>query len=266
MRTRSETARRPFTLLAIASIVILLSVEASAQPDPMNIPDPPDACRNDVFGGLNTSHGNVEAIALLLGTDLCAVRKLNRARLEADLAVVHASEGTGRILESLEIEGFLDRQFAKGWRAVFRATGQADDRAGLDSRFLAGPGIGIDRFRALSSISLDSGVVWIVESKQGRSTEQFPELWIKLESHRNLGKTAVYHQKLDGSGNLNQVGEYRLSWENDVLLHLTKKLSLKVGADLNWDTRPAQHFKEFDASTHTLFVYSPGRTAGAAPR
>lgn len=225
---------------------------------------PPEAvlgsrpCLTDVHAGVNSSHGQADALGILLGGDYCRQVRNGIWKGDADLQILKTSDDPGR--QRLEIEAVRERTFRR-W--VFSTFGSGKhERSGRQTRFLAGGGVGQQRRFELRSaethLGLHVGAAFTLEDAENVSRRTFPEAWVKSDLTAVLTPETSLTQVVQGFASLTEAGDYRFDVETDLRFQVTTRFSVKSGFEVRWDARPAAGHEKLNASTHTMLVFSWG--------
>jgi len=254
---KSTMQKRIFGALVI---VCVLAVPAGAQETPDD-----DAssrpCERNAHAGFNANHGNSDTLALLLGADVC--REWKGGRWSADLdANVHRTEGSAAS-ERVDLYLFRERHFQRDWVVSVFGTGEVDRARKLDSRLLAGAGVGKLRqfkWRKGAHAGLHAGVAYTVTDEERGREHGFPEAWSKVDVSAKLTDDLIMTSAFHVFSNLEDAQDVRMDAETDFSIRIHRRISLRTGVSLNYDHRPAQGAEEFDLATHTLLAFSWGES------
>ena len=219
-------------------------------------------CEKSLHLGFNSTQGNSDTLALLLGGNYCRPRPKGRWEIDLDANVLRSS---GRAeTEHVELEGVDEFHFGRDWVLSVFGTAAADHAGGVDSRFLAGSGIGKQReikWRSKQmSAGLHAGFAYTIADHADGTEESFPEAWLKTQLAVPFTDHASVKSVFLAFMNVGETDDYRLDLETDFNLVLTKRFSVRTGFEVRWDERPAATAEELDASTHTMMVISWGGT------
>jgi putative salt-induced outer membrane protein YdiY len=243
---------------------LLLSFALAASASAQETPDDDASqrpCDNRAQFGFNSSQGNSETLAALVGADLC--RQWKGGRWSADFdASVHRSDDVSAA-ERADLYLFRERQFRSAWVASLFGTAEVDRARGLDSRFMLGTGVGkLRQFKWRNGIhaGLHAGLGYTVTDERGGDEHAFPEAWSKLDLSARLTDDVTIVSAFHTFTNLEAANDTRVDAEANLALQITQRISLHTGVTLNYDYRPAEGADRFDLLTHTLLAFTWGKS------
>lgn len=250
--------------VVLAVALISLVVEAQEPSAPERMPDDvlSGECLHKVHFGLNSSHGNVEALSLATGIDLCHDNGKRRWQLLTDVNLIRQLEsGSTSLVERFETDGGFRSRIGEHWHWAVIFTGQVDNRNGIDARVYGGPGVGLERTPKWGRATLESGLVQTWEDAEGRGSSSFTEIWVRSTLAWRITKEIALMEKLDIFGRVDELSDYRVDSETGLAFRVSDRLAVRFMAELKWDYIPPPSNDKFDASIQTLLAYTWGKAA-----
>lgn len=252
----SSMMRGRFLNTLLLALLFTASAAAQQTPDDAAGGRP---CEKTAHAGFNATHGNADTLALLLGADFC--REWKGGRWSADLdANLHRTEGSAAS-ERVDLYLFRERHFQRDWVVSFFGTGEVDRARKLDSRLLAGAGVGKLRqfkWRKGGHAGLHAGVAYTMTDEEHGREHGFPEAWSKVDFSAKLTEDLTMNSAFHVFSNLEDAQDVRMDSETNFAIRIHRRISLRTGMTINYDFRPAEQADELDLATHTLLAFSWG--------
>lgn len=249
--------------LNVLLLSFALAATAAAQEETPDDDASERSCDNAAHLGFNASQGNADTLALLIGADAC--RQWTGGRWSADFdANVHQTDDESAS-ERADIYLFREHHLKNDWALSLFGTGEADRARGLDSRFLAGAGVGkLRQFKWRKGVhaGLHAGVAYTVTDERRGKEHGFPEAWSKLDLSARLTDDVTVTSALHAFSNLEDSSDTRVDAETNLAFQITRRIALHTGVTLNYDARPAEGAERFDLLTHTLIAVTWGNAGG----
>ena len=218
-------------------------------------------CENEIHGGLNSSGGNRTSLGGSAGLKGCFDDQVRRWAADGDFTVVRVTlaDGSKVTAQRHEVEGGYERIFHQRWSWLLEVSHEADTGSGLESRFIAAPGIGVLFKQQRTATSFEVGLARTWENNRGEPRNVFPEAWVEGDFRWQIKPTIKFREKLELFASTEDESDYRYDAETSLAVQLGEHISLKLAYDLRWDSRPAPRYGKTDWTTRTLFVYSWNR-------
>jgi putative salt-induced outer membrane protein len=195
--------------------------------------------------GFVNSSGNANFTSLNLGEKLSD--KVGRVVLTQTGKVLYGkTEGT-TTTESYDAGARAQYALTKRIGAYALLAFQRDPFAGLASRWLAGPGVGVALVQsAHDTLSVESGVISTRERSMINVTESFGAARTSANfKHLFAGKSFVT-EALEWVANLETSDDQRLNSETALTAPLSRQIGLRVSYLVRFDNQPEPGFKKTD--------------------
>lgn len=223
---------RTLGLAAAALTVLGLSPAASAQQITVDL------------GFVNAS-GNANFTSLNLGEKLSD--KVGRVVLTQNGKVLYGRTDGATTTESYDAGARAQYELTKRVGLYALLVFQRDPFAGLASRWLGGPGVGVSLIQsAHDTLSIESGVISTRERSMANVTQSFGAARSAASfKHLFAGKSFVT-EALEWVANLKTSDDQRINSETALTAPLSRQIGLRVSYLVRFDNQPEPGFKKTD--------------------
>jgi putative salt-induced outer membrane protein YdiY len=153
--------------------------------------------------------------------------------------VLVIDETTQVSAESYKLDGQYNRPINERLNWYARVGWHRDELAGIDNAYTAGGGIGYLFFKNdAHTLNGEIGLGYVQEKFVDGHEDDFSELRVFLDYHRELSKTSKLFTELEVLENLDETSDLRANGLIGVSANLSKRIALAVSYTMKYDAEP----------------------------